>query len=292
MLSTSSIFLLPNRNNNSLPDYVKYDILKSVERDYKKEAPKFKEPNEDELHENPNNSGLEAEDKYADFIQKHSNEGSKAARETEKATIARVTEKIIERHPDCPSEKIEDRVIKESHNKYYSKEWEQEVLPKQEEWYTKKINEGIEATSEGEHVRSRDESEDSGMGFGDNDRFEGSFRTQSVVGSPGCESSDAPDNSPIATTEDSDSDSESKSPKDSHSELKNEDASNNDNVAKEDNEKSNSSSSNNKRSRSENSSEEPESKRPKTENNQSTIDYVLEKQATEMPDIFEADGGD
>jgi hypothetical protein len=52
---------------------------------------------------------------------------------------------------------------------------------------------------------------------------------------------------------------------------------------------------NNKRNRDTDSSDSEDnagSKRPRNENNQSTIDYVLEQESLEMPSIFEQDGGD
>lgn len=135
-----------------------------------------------------------------------------------------------------------------------------------EKWRSNIQEEGaITAADQASDHRAEIESNDSGFGITTDPTFYGEFRSQNVVGSPGCNSSDAPElkNPSTTTSYVSDEDKNSKS-----------------------------ASSNNKRSMSEDSSEGPSSKRPKTEDNLSPLDFVIKKQTSEMPDIFESDGGD
>lgn len=352
LFSTTSIF---NMADKKLPSHVKDDISETVHDEYKNTVPKFKEPVRDALLDEPSDSSNEALDKFSSFVTKHSDKGEKVASEEYSKLVENVTEQIKEKYPECSDDSIKERVDKEVHHKLFSREFEVPMLPGQESWRRELHYEFSRPGGAGDQGSDRADSiasNDSGTGQGGATYKSDDFTDQSVVGSPGCSSRDAPSNPPLSSSseeelsseansesvnsegeenlsseansesvnsegeedlasesnsESSNSEGEEEAP--SHSEFNESVNSDSQGEADSDsqgeapaNGESNNESSNSQGQGDSNGSEE-NNKRPlssysddnptkKLDNKQSPLDYVLEKQATEMPDIQDADGGD
>jgi len=309
--STTQNLYLPD---DKLPENVKEDIHRTIYDEYTNNIPKFKKPTTDDVvFDLPADSAQESMNKYMTFCAKHDRKASNIAEEQASKLSERVKKEIEEKYPEHSSESLRNRVDKEVQFKMFSDEKQAYVLPGQAQWY-KGFEESrtVQAAAEEGFNRARSiESNDSFMGEGEARYRSEDFRSQSIAGSPGCHAGAGPSNT-WETSGGSEDSQNSESENNEQNGSENSQGTQSENNEQNGSEKSQGTESeNNEQNGSENSDDREHDENHKNENNkrplssdsddnptkkwdgkQSPLDYVLEKQATEMPDIQDADGGD
>lgn len=250
------------------------DIKVSVEKHYEENVPHFTKPDTAELKYWKD--APECGQMYDTFVNKHNDKASEKATRCKEACISEVTENLSKKHPNVDSEALNKEVEKVAERQFAQKEYNQlpdrNLLPGQEKWYDQINRERDDAQEAAPHWNSEDEDS-----LGDEALGEDNFSPESQkVYSPNSNSSPSPSPSPSSNPV-----NETLSTFNSESNL-------------DVDQKASSSSTNkveeSKRKHSDsNLDENSDAKRIKEK---SAIDFIIEKERCEMPDIVDSDGGD
>jgi len=293
MFSTSCIYMVPDQNN-SIDQDTKNNILKDLKKyDKDNNKPSFHNPGYPDCEDVANSSRTKEEyEKLLDKVKAKYSIKSELDDHNKKAE-AEVVQKWSVTHPEVDSEKVK-AVIKENQQKDYSSKSHSEDYPnhprKEAEWNEKLDERAFES---GANLAETQAEYDNGYYWPPDEGIYPVPGTPSVKIAPSVSSQDE-------SSDDESSEGSKQAPKDeSFEKTFKEDI---EKAFREDSEEGSEDESS-EGSEKATSSEDETNKRPlssysdnnptkKLDSKQSPLDYVLEKQSTEMPDIVDSDGGD
>jgi hypothetical protein len=174
--STTSLVAVPDNDKDKL---INDAIKEAVDYHYGNNVPKFKEPLLNELDQfSPCNSSNEAINKYGVFLSKHSTQASNRAHEECDKCIDTVTKQIKDEYPSVSDQDIKNKVSEVSEFKFYSEALRDFVLPGQEAWNDKILDQGEQAVNK---AKENEIKANSAEGTDDVSYTSSEFMNQSVV---------------------------------------------------------------------------------------------------------------